>query len=360
MARLRLLPDDPEIGWTPYVWLVYLPFQIVGAAVGGASATDWAIVLGPMFLFLVLYFRSYWACGPRLWWYAGGIAALGVACSPVNPFASTYFVYASCYLAELVPPRRAWPVLAGYCVAVLVYLFAIHVSAYSVLPAAIFSAIVGAIRIRDAEKNRANADLRLARSEVQRLARVAERERIARDLHDVLGHSLSVIVLKSELAARLAAIDPARAAAEIADVERVARTSLSELRESIAGYRTVGLAAEIDRAKAVLETAGVRVECELGETAMPARYEGVVTLALREGVTNIVRHAGASTCRLLLARTSSECRFEIADDGGGGAAPEGYGLAGMRERVEALGGTLVREIAHGTRLVLTLPLRDGS
>lgn len=110
----------------------------------------------------------------------------------------------------------------------------------------------------------------------------------------------------------------------------------------------------------MLETAGVRVECELGETAMPARYEGVVTLALREGVTNIVRHAGASTCRLLLARTSSECRFEIADDGGGGAAPEGYGLAGMRERVEALGGTLVRELAHGTRLVLTLPLRDGS
>jgi two-component system sensor histidine kinase DesK len=188
---------------------------------------------------------------------------------------------------------------------------------------------------------------------------VAERERIARDLHDVLGHTLSVIVLKSELATRLAPIDPARASVEIADVERIARESLSELREAVAGYRAVGLAAEVERARSVLETAGVRVECQLGEMRLPPRYEGVVTMAIREGVTNIVRHAGASSCRLSLAQTPRECRLELADDGRGGAGAEGFGLAGMRERVEGLGGTLVREIASGTRLILTLPLRES-
>ena len=361
MARLRLLPDDPEIGWTPYLWLVYLPFQFVYAYAEHASTAEWFdIVLAPMAVFLVLYFRSYWVCGTAVWPYALGIVALGAIVAPSNPLASTYFIYGATYVPELVPARRAWAALGAYCVAVFAYSLLVHASPYVYVSATVFSGIVAAVRIRAAETRSANADLRLARDEVQRLAQVAERERIARDLHDVLGHTLSVIVLKSELAARLAEIDPTRAVAEIADVERIARTSLSELREAIAGYRTVGIAAEVERAKSVLETAGVRVECELGEMRLPPRFEGVVTLALREGVTNIVRHAGASTCRLRLAQTARECRIEIADDGRGGGATEGFGLAGMRERVEALGGTLVRDIAHGTHLVLTLPLRDGS
>ncbi len=360
MAKRRLLPDDPEIGWTPYLWLVYLPFQIVGAYAGHATGSDWAIVLGPMALFLILYFRSFWVCGRELWFYVCGIVALGAIFSPINPLASMYFIYAAGSVVKLAPPRRAWPAIGIYTLAILAYGLLAHVSPYSYLSAAIFSAIVGAIRIRECERSRANADLRLAHDEIQRLAAVAERERIARDLHDVLGHTLSVIVLKSELASRLAEIDPARAAAEISDVERIARESLSELRESIAGYRAVGLAAEVERAKSVLETAGVHVECELGEMRLPPRYEGVVTMAIREGVTNIVRHAGASSCRLSLAQTPRECRLELADDGRGGAAIEGFGLAGMRERVEGLGGTLVRESAPGTRLILTLPLREGS
>jgi two-component system sensor histidine kinase DesK len=360
MAKLRLLPDDPDIGWTPYLWLVYLPFQIAGAYAGHASASDWAIVLGPMALFLILYFRSYWVCGRELWFYAAGIVALGAIFTPFNPLASMYFIYGSGKVTRLAGPRRAWPVLGIYTIAVLAYGLLLHGPWYSYVYAVVFSGIVGAIVIREDERERANADLRLARDEIRRLAAVAERERIARDLHDVLGHTLSVIVLKSELASRLTEIDPARSALEIADVERIARESLSELRESIAGYRAVGLAAEVERAKSVLETAGVHVECELGEMRLPPRYEGVVTMAIREGVTNIVRHAGASSCRLSLAQTPRECRLELADDGRGGAASEGFGLAGMRERVEGLGGTLVREIAHGTRLILTLPLRDGS
>lgn len=164
-----------------------------------------------------------------------------------------------------------------------------------------------------------------------------------------------MIVLKSELAARLSESDGARAAAEIRDVERIARESLGEVREALAGYRAAGLAAEIERAKDVLTAAGVRFEWDIDHVRLAPREESVLALAIREGVTNVVRHAGASTCRLELVRDGHGCRFTIADDGAGTLTTEGLGLSGMRERIEALGGTFAREVRDGTRLVLTLP-----
>jgi two-component system sensor histidine kinase DesK len=355
---LRLLPDDPSIGWVPYAWLVYLPFQFLSLYSYDSSRTAWTVTLCGMAVFLVVYFRSYWVCGGALLAYALAMAVLGAVVSLYNPWASSYFIYGAASLVTLGKANEKWRILGLYVGSVAAYAWLAHLSPYGSIPAVIFSALVGALRIRNVETETLNASLRIARDEVERLAKVAERERIARDLHDVLGHTLSVIVLKSELATRLAERDVARAVAEIADVERIARESLSELREAIAGYRASGLAAEVQRARGVLETAGVRVECELGDVRLPPRHEGVLTLAIREAVTNIVRHAGATTCRLLLAQNARECRFEIADDGRGGSGAEGMGLGGMRERVESLGGTLVRDVACGTRLVLTLPLRD--
>lgn len=211
--------------------------------------------------------------------------------------------------------------------------------------------------MRYAEVGRANERLRLAQDEVERLAKVAERERIARDVHDVLGHTLSLIVLKSELAARLAERDVGRAADEIRDVERIARDSLAELRQAIAGYRAAGIPAELERARSTLETAGIRVECDADAVALTPEQEGVLALAIREAVTNVVRHARARSCRLQLRQSGRECTFEIQDDGRNPAGGEGFGLAGMRERVEALGGSLVRDLANGTKLVLTMPAR---
>ena len=354
----RLLPVDPEVGWLPYAWLVYLPFQFVYLFSVEASRWDWALTLGAMAAFLALYFRSHWVRGRALLGYALAMAALGAVVSPHNAAASTYFIYAASCVAGFGNARTTWRILAGFLVAIAAYAWLVHLTPFGWVPALVFSALIGAVRIRSAETEMHNARLRVAHDEVERLAKVAERERIARDLHDVLGHTLSVIVLKSELASRLAARDIDRAICEINDVERIARESLSELREAIAGYRALGLAAEVQRARGVLETAGVRVECELGEIRLPPRHEGVLALAIRESVTNIVRHAGATSCRLSLAQTVAECRFEIVDDGRGGGS-EGIGIAGMRERVESLGGTFVRDVAEGTHLTLTLPLRDA-
>jgi two-component system sensor histidine kinase DesK len=206
------------------------------------------------------------------------------------------------------------------------------------------------------------------------LAAVAERERIARDLHDVLGHTLSVIVLKAELANRLLTHptnpDAVRAAIEIADVERTARTALAEVREAIGGYRARGLAAEIESARRTLDTAGVRliVGNDAEGTAIPsltmpnltvglsAAEETVLALALREAVTNIVRHSRATTCTLRFVADSGVRRLVVEDNGQHPVTREGNGLRGMRERVEAIGGQLRLECDHGTRLLITLPL----
>jgi two-component system sensor histidine kinase DesK len=183
----------------------------------------------------------------------------------------------------------------------------------------------------------------------------------------VLGHTLSVIVLKAELAARLIPLDPARATAEMSDVEKTARAALSEIREAIGGYRSRGLAAEIEAARLTLEAAGVTLVADgspVQGAALSPQEETALSLVLREAVTNIVRHARATTCSLRFVTEAGHRRLVVEDDGQHAVAREGNGLRGMRERVEALGGhfSLERGIAprRGTRLVIDLPFTEAA
>jgi two-component system sensor histidine kinase DesK len=209
-------------------------------------------------------------------------------------------------------------------------------------------------------KHCAAEKLRRAQDEIEHLAKVAERERIARDLHDLLGHTLSLITLKAELARKLVDRDPQRAKQEMLDVEHTSRAALADVREAISGYRGQGLAAELVRARKTLETAGVTVDAEFAELPLSPAQETVLALALREAVTNVVRHAQARQCSVRLQRENDLCTLEIADNGRGADAPEGNGLRGMRERLEAIGGSLQRQSRAGTRLVIHLPLAPAA
>ena len=194
------------------------------------------------------------------------------------------------------------------------------------------------------------------RVRVRLSVQLAERERIARDLHDVLGHTLSVIVLKAELAGRLMGRDDVRAAAEIADVEKTARTALAEVREAIGGYRAQGLGAEVEQARRTLDAAGVSLVCDSAPPQLKAREETVLSLAVREAVTNIVRHAHATTCTMRFSTTPDGfCALEVLDNGTHGITREGNGLRGMRERVQELGGRFRIDASDGTKLVLEVP-----
>ena len=205
------------------------------------------------------------------------------------------------------------------------------------------------------------AELRSAREELARMAVNEERLRFARDLHDLLGHSLSLITLKSELAGRLLPNEPEKAEAEVHDIEEVARQALGEVREAVAGYRSPTLDEELAGAREMLGAAGIscRIENEAG--LLPKEIDGVLAWAVREGTTNVIRHSQAQNCCIILAREDSKVYAEITDNGRGKTNEEtsGSGLSGLAERVAGFGdgefeaGPL-RE--GGFRLRVELPL----
>jgi two-component system, NarL family, sensor histidine kinase DesK len=354
---MGLLPPNREHGWAPYGWLAFLSFFLLQPIFDHAGWREWsATVLGTA-IFLFLYF-SLFRCSDR-WkpFDLAGIVLLGVLFAPLNGGALIFFIYSAVFIGFVFSTPRLAFVMLGALLAIFGFeSWLLHMPSNFWITGFVVSIGVGVSNVYMAEKNRANRKLRMAQEEVEHLAKVAERERIARDLHDVLGHTLSVIILKSELAGKLIDRDPERAKLEIADVERTSRAALAEVRSTIRGYRTYSLDAEFKHARAALETAGVKVKSESVEVRLTPAQESVVALVLREAVTNVVRHARARNCYLRLAPIDGSCVLEVQDDGLGGFQAEGNGLRGMRERIEALGGVLERETMAGTRLRIKFPL----
>jgi two-component system, NarL family, sensor histidine kinase DesK len=228
------------------------------------------------------------------------------------------------------------------------------------------------------------AALRRTRADLARTAVAEERLRIARDVHDLLGHSLSLITLKAELAGRVIGTDPRRAAAEIAELESVARQSLSDVRAAVAGYRQPDLAAELDSARQLLNSAGIASQITAAGTGgLPADVDAALAWAVREGTTNVVRHSRATHVAISVTGSPAMATAEISDngppadgepaarvrhpadqvrpagqDGQGRVRPGGSGLAGLAERIHSLGGELMAGTAapQGFRLRVMVPL----
>lgn len=357
----RLFPHDNDLGWTPFAWLVYIiPFLLTPAMHAPQNnAAGWMRYSLATLVFVALYFRAYWVRGRELMLITAATAAMGIAFWPMSYGAGAFFIYAASMLGQFAPQRVAVPGVLIITLIAVVEAVVLRRDAFTSSWPPVFTLLIGGINIHYAQVGRANARLRLAREEIEHLAKVAERERIARDLHDLLGHTLSLVILKSELASKLSERDPARARDEIRDVERIAREALAEVRSAVIGYRSGGLQAELQHARNALGSAGVSFECNPPKEQLPPAHEAVLCLAVREAVTNIVRHAGARSVRASIDIANDVCTLTIADDGRGGDAPFGSGLTGMRERVEVLGGSLTRDGRRGTTLTVTLPLTNS-
>ncbi len=339
-----------------FLWLVYSVFFFI-EPIARHNTRYWIEFAVFYVLFLACYSgvvlaRQRWVNYACL----AAIAVLGLIYYPQNNGATGCIVYVAAFLPFVCESLAVC--LGGFivlCLALLIEGLLLHTSPWAWGFGSFFTFVVGGTNLFMAQRIRANSKLQLAHEEIEQLAKVAERERIARDLHDVLGHTLSVVVLKSELAGRLVAGDPARARAEIADVEQIARKALSEVRDAISGYRSEGLAAEIKRAYSTLDAAGVTLVCEEQPPALPPAEETVMSLILREAVTNVVRHAQASQCVVRFITQDGKPALVVEDNGRGGVREEGNGLRGMRERVEALGGRFAIDGTKGTRLTIELP-----
>lgn len=349
-----------KLGWETYAWLIYsLPFIYLAIA-APFDPMPKAVMIASFVIFLPLYFAGYLIRTPQILWIVAGLDLIAIVNSQWNPSAASFFIYASACIANGFSTRAAVQVLAGQVLFSTAASYLMGAEWWYYMMSIVISTLIGSISIQARAKEAGDAKLRLAQEEVERLAKLTERERIARDLHDLLGHTLSVVVLKSELAQKLMPRDPARALQEIAEVERISRQGLSDVREAITGYRSSGLPAEIEHVRETLTAAGIDTTIEAQRVQLAPAQESALSLALREAATNVIRHSAATRCHVKFYAQDGSALMEVQDDGKGGEAPFGNGLTGMRERIQSLGGALKRESEHGTRLLITLPLKVES
>src|SRR6185312_6349509 len=258
------------------------------------------------------------------------MALLGAAYYPMNPSAgATVFIY----VASLTPyATGSFSLAVGTIIASTLASaaegFLLHRNAWEWGSLSFLAACIGTGNLIQALRSGATERLLRAQEEIEHLAKVAERERIARDLHDVLGHTLSLIIVKSTLAGKLIDKQPEKAKHEIADIEKASRDAMAEIRSTLRGYSSYKINEEIQRAKSTLSSAGILAKSDTVDISLSPAQESVVALIMREAVTNVVRHSHARNCRLRLARENGACVLSVEDDGRGGLQEEGNGLRG--------------------------------
>lgn len=296
----------------------------------------------------------------RAWAALAALVGLGLAGMPgTSGDWLTTLVFVAAAAVFLLPGRQALAVvaLAALTPAVTAALVPGWESGDTVVFAVLLAsfAMFGVSRL-----TQRNVELQAAQQEIRRLAVAEERARTARDLHDILGHSLTVVAVKAELAGRLLELDPARAATEIADVERLARQALADVRGTVGAYRGVRLAAELAGARSALAAAGIVADLPETVPELSAEADELFGWTVREGVTNVVRHSGARRCEVRVDGSA----VEVRDDGRGpvgesGAA--GHGLVGLRERARRLDATVtVGRRPDGRGFLLRVALPAGS
>jgi two-component system, NarL family, sensor histidine kinase DesK len=355
------------------VWLGFILAPIIDAfGRGGQGAADhWLVVAGAitfagLYIALVLNWihkdrrlRSYSLAGLQL--------ALAVALT-IGDQASWGYLF--CYCAActaMIAPQSIGFLAVLACAGVQIAATELAGAdigtslgfAASVVGVGLLLTLMRDLRIR-------NQELADARAELADTAVAAERERFARDLHDLLGHSLSVIAIKAELAGRLLPGSPERAAVEVGEVEGVARQALSEVRQAVSGYRQPTLTGELEGARVALAAAGIDASIDREPVSFDPEVEAVLAWTVREGATNVIRHSGAHRCSVTVRAEAGDAGVEVLDDGvGNGRSPGfvdtgvgGNGLTGLRERAANLRGRIEAGTAPGGgyRLAVSVPV----
>lgn len=361
------------------VWLIFLASPVKDLVDGGHGGA--AVALGSLGLaaFVVCYLFLVFRFTTRILEWGVVYASLAVLFALAVVLSATLgdawlglFVYVSVSVGAVLPSRVAFWAIPVITVSLIAVALGLHDDAGDLFTGLVVTTLlVGFAMSGVRQLIRTTVQLRQARATVAQLAANEERLRLARDLHDLLGHSLSLITLKSELAGRMLPDRPEQAAQQVADIEQVSRQALTDVREAVTGYRRPTLPGELAGARTALAAAGIDPEVPLEPGVLPDdKREEALAWALREAVTNVVRHSGARRCAVTLRPHQTldgrVLELLVEDDGAGssGGGP-GNGLTGMAERLEAVGGAL--EVSPGARggfrLVARVPLtgeRDQS
>jgi two-component system sensor histidine kinase DesK len=363
-------------------WLVFVAYPIVVLIADRPDPIEAVLVVAGVGLFVGLLAlasrtpdnpaRATWI-GPAIVLLLLTVATVLVLRDPDSGFYPFYF-YASTGASALLPPHRAVGLMVVSGILAGLVIWTVSQDFATAVVQGVSVTIIGVVIFSTGQVRRTNRQLVKARHELAQLAVADERTRIARDLHDTLGQSLSVITLKSELAGRLLPDEPERARSEVRDIERVAREAMASIRETVGGYRRPTLEAELAAARETLAAADIAPSIQSVHEGLPPVVDAVLAWTVREGVTNIVRHSNARHVRIRIDRQAGWAEATITDDGSAtghrdagigdvaeGTGAAGSGLIGLSERVNALGGRFEAGLVAGGgfRLDVALPLEPA-
>lgn len=352
-----IMQSKTERWWDgPWPWLAYLAFYAMPWLWRAPTQVQLIASVIGIAVFLPVYFISHRLNGVRLIGTVAAMFAIGALLAPFGGSWTVFSVYAASEAGRLRPPCHAIALIAVIALATTAVGFLWGQPFLWVLTGILLLVMTGGATVsREAFYARTQA-LLATQEEVRRLAGTAERERITRDLHDVVGRTLTLVALKADLAGKLVLADAAAAEAECRAVAMLAREGLAEVRAALAGQAGSSLAHEAAASSAALEAASISPHVTGDFAAIPSGAGAVLAMTLREAVTNVIRHAEARSCAIELAMTGQDVRLLVSDDGHGRSFTEGRGLTGMRQRLLAAGGSLtIDPSTHGMRLIATVP-----
>ncbi|NRA84337.1 MAG: sensor histidine kinase [Gammaproteobacteria bacterium] len=353
----KLLPKEANLSYTPYLSLAYLGIFLTNLYFYPPTNSELAIIMVGMVTFLVCYFRAYWCQGRQLVFCIVALSLIGVAMAEINWGASVFFVFSAVCCSFLNTKRNSLIALGCVILFIILYSVITDKSSYFWIPSILFSTIITLMTIHQVELDKTNQALKISQQQIQALATTAERERISRDLHDLLGHSLSVITLKAELAGKMIDknIDIEQVRAEIKAVEQLSRETLAQVRGAVTGYNQATIAVELLQAKVATDAANIELISQLETLEMPQHIESQLALIIREAITNVVRHADTTKVWVNLTVNEQKLVLRIKDQGKITHHNTNAGINNMRERIDKLGGKMHLSTEPTTEFIFTLP-----
>jgi len=326
------------------IWLVFIVFPLANAIGKDAPLFEHGLVIGGAVLFVAAYMAMVMTCRFEarsrlsLALFAVLLSVASALTLGQDPSWGFLFTYCAACAAFVVPSGVGLQAVV-VCATLAGLTSAIGgADGGSIVSFVAASAGIGFMMVVMGDLRLRNIELRHARAELARMAVTEERERFARDLHDLLGHSLSVITLKAELAGRMLADRPTEAAREVAELEQVARTALGEVREAVSGYRRPTLEGELAGARMALSAAGIEADVQEARVPLDPDVEAVLAWTVREGATNVIRHSGATHCTVRVTASLTDAAVEVIDDGLGAGVPVDHGGRGVGVNGDLNGG----------------------
>lgn len=362
-------PIPKRFNYFPLIWLVYLIYPAVSLT--DEPPRDMLIGYAVLALFIASYLRSFWYERGRL------------ACAILNMILTGYFCilfsdpgfltmnfFTTAMISMLASTRQFWTgmgILIGTS-AITLWISGSHTRAaewVNILPPLIVLFVFPFFLRMFQNTRNLKSELNVAQEEIARLSKNEERQRIARDLHDTLGHTLSLITLKSELAEKLVLKKPEQAIQEVKDIQATSRAALKQVRELVSGMNALSIREELNNTRAILEAAGIRLSLsgEPRKLGAPPLVQNILGLCLREAINNVVKHSKADTCSIFLGEDAHELTLTVTDNGAGteldrpAGVSSGRGLLGIKERLELIQGTLIYSSipGKGTTLSVKVP-----